>query len=73
MKTKVERLAKSRDYVVVFKRHLWSPWKVLIHQRFVSKANAEAYAKRFEWKVKHPRKYKRMLQKYPKEYFVGTK
>lgn len=72
MKTQIIQL-KDKRYLIAYKRRWWSDDWNYIERRFLSRANAEAYAKRFVWKVKHPRRYAKLLQKYPRERFTGFK
>lgn len=69
MRTKVIRL-KDKRYIIVWRRWLFWRWNI-IEKRFLSRNNAEAYARRFEFKIKHPLRYKRLLRKYPREAFTG--
>ncbi len=69
MRTKVIRL-KDKRYIIVWRRWLFGRWNI-IEKRFLSRNNAEAYARRFEFKIKHPLRYKRLLRKYPRKAFTG--
>lgn len=69
MKTSVIELPDGR-YRVVYQRHFWSTW-YQVNKRFISRKNASDYAERLEWKFKHPRKYRKMLSKYGRDYFTG--
>lgn len=69
MKTKVFRL-KDKDFIVGYRRFPWSVWHYA-PKRFLSKKNAEEYAARLKWKFMHPKKYRKMLTKYNKYYFLG--
>lgn len=69
MKTAIVRLEDKR-YAVLFRRFFWTGWHKA-EKRFLSKANAEKYAERLKWKFRHPRKYRRLLNKYGREYFTG--
>lgn len=69
MKTQVFKLKDGR-WLIGYKRHFWSGWSY-IQKRFLSKQNAEAYAERFVWKTKHPKRYSRLLEQKNSFYFLG--
>ena len=69
MKTNVIRVEDGK-YQVVYRRFFWSSW-FRVNKRFLSKKNAESYAERLKWKFAHPRKYRKMLDKYGRDYFTG--
>ena len=69
MRTDVVRLPDGK-WRVVFRRRFWEGW-MQVNKRFLSEKNARAYAERLKWKFRHPRKFRRMLDRYGRDYFTG--